>query len=139
MGRRIQRHRTGRLGETLVAWQLRLTGHRIVTRNWRTPAGEVDILAEKAGRLLLVEVRSRRHTERTPLAYRVDSTKLERLERIVRWLRAHARLDRRPGHRTDGLGDASRAARPPVRLRIAFVTFRGPERGIRWWDPSPSD
>ncbi|MCD7969360.1 MAG: YraN family protein [Alistipes sp.] len=49
----------GRLGEeATVAW-LQRHGFRIVERNWRAGRYEVDIIAERAGELHIVEVKCR--------------------------------------------------------------------------------
>jgi putative endonuclease len=33
-------------------------GHRLVARRWRGPAGEIDLVMEKAGEVIFVEVKS---------------------------------------------------------------------------------
>lgn len=50
----------GRLGEELAARALAKQGYRIRERNWRCPAGELDIVAEDGGVLAFVEVKARR-------------------------------------------------------------------------------
>jgi putative endonuclease len=57
--RRRRAQRRGRLAEWLCCWHLRLRGWRIVARDWRCPAGEIDILARRGGRLAIIEVKSR--------------------------------------------------------------------------------
>lgn len=49
----------GRKGETLAAWALRLKGYRILAQRVRTPVGEIDLVAEKAGIVAFVEVKAR--------------------------------------------------------------------------------
>ena len=51
--------RTGLLGEVLAARYLREKGYRIAAANYRGGGGEVDIIAEKAGQYVFVEVKSR--------------------------------------------------------------------------------
>jgi putative endonuclease len=51
--------RRGRSAELLCCWQLRLFGWRIIARDWRCPAGEIDIIARRGGVLAIVEVKSR--------------------------------------------------------------------------------
>ena len=53
----------GRLGEELVARALAARGYRIRERNWRCPAGELDIVAEDGDVLAFVEVKTRRGRE----------------------------------------------------------------------------
>lgn len=55
-----QRIGLGRRGEELAAQELRRQGYEIVERNWRCPAGEVDIVARRGAVWAFVEVRTRR-------------------------------------------------------------------------------
>ena len=55
-----RRQRLGRAGEELVAAHLAAAGQTVMLRNWRCPAGEVDIVARDGDTLVLVEVRTRR-------------------------------------------------------------------------------
>lgn len=59
-----RRKALGKLGESLAARELERRGYRIVERNWRCPAGEMDLVAEQRGVLVFVEVRTRRGRER---------------------------------------------------------------------------
>ncbi|MHA7986864.1 YraN family protein [Rathayibacter sp. CAU 1779] len=52
----------GRRGEDLAARYLRQQGYRILARNWRCAQGEIDIVAEKAGAVAVVEVKTRSST-----------------------------------------------------------------------------
>ena len=49
----------GRFGEGLCASLLVRRGMSIVARNWRCPAGEVDVVADDCGTHVLVEVKTR--------------------------------------------------------------------------------
>ncbi|MEN3952208.1 YraN family protein [Iodidimonas sp. SYSU 1G8] len=51
--------RAGRMAETLCVWALRLKGYRILARNWKTAAGEADIVARRGGLIAFVEVKAR--------------------------------------------------------------------------------
>ncbi len=50
----------GRRGEEVAADYLRQQGYVLLARNWRCPAGEVDIVAREGETLAFVEVRTRR-------------------------------------------------------------------------------
>lgn len=50
----------GRRGETLAAWFLRLKGYRILEARYKTPVGEIDLIARRSGVTVFVEVKSRR-------------------------------------------------------------------------------
>ena len=54
-----QRKQTGRRGEALAAAHLAEKGYRIIARNWRCRAGELDIVAQIGDVLVFVEVRAR--------------------------------------------------------------------------------
>lgn len=53
----------GRHAETLCAWHLRLTGWRIVARDFRTAVGEIDIAARRGRILAIIEVKARPNLE----------------------------------------------------------------------------
>jgi putative endonuclease len=54
------RKRLGERGEDAAAAFLDRTGMTVVERNWRCPAGEVDIVALDDQTIVLVEVKTRR-------------------------------------------------------------------------------
>ena len=56
----MQRGELGRLGEDFAAGLLIAEGYRVIERNFRCKAGEVDIIAEKNGEISFVEVKTRR-------------------------------------------------------------------------------
>ena len=51
--------RLGRAGECRAVWFYRLRGYRIVARNVRLPAGEIDLVARRGRTLVIVEVKTR--------------------------------------------------------------------------------
>src|SRR5687768_12439394 len=53
----------GRRGEMLAAWYLRAKLYRIRDMRFKTAVGEIDIVAERAGTIAFVEVKSRTRTE----------------------------------------------------------------------------
>ena len=53
------RRELGRRGEDLAAKRLQAEGYRILARNYRCVAGEVDLVAEDGDWLVFVEVRTR--------------------------------------------------------------------------------
>ena len=52
--------RIGNEGENIAATELTRRGCRIIERNFRCRIGEIDIIAEKDGILIFVEVKARR-------------------------------------------------------------------------------
>lgn len=55
----FERKRLGQLGEDLAAKLLQDHGYKILERNFRSKVGELDIVAEESGWLVLVEVKCR--------------------------------------------------------------------------------
>lgn len=49
----------GRRGEGLAACWLRLKGYRLLARNFRSGAGEIDLVARRGAVLAMVEVKTR--------------------------------------------------------------------------------
>lgn len=50
----------GRLGERLAAERLAALGYEVVARNYRCPAGEIDLVTRQGEAWVFVEVRARR-------------------------------------------------------------------------------
>jgi putative endonuclease len=88
----------GRAAEEAASAALRRAGYRVLARNCRTPFGEIDIVAERRGSLVFVEVKARRPggTAGTP----EDALTRPKLRRVAR---AAAHLAR-----TKGLADSPR-------------------------------
>ncbi|MZQ81607.1 YraN family protein [Paenibacillus sp. 5J-6] len=62
------RKELGKLGEDAALAFLNNMDYRILERNWRCRTGELDIIAEQAGTLVFIEVRTRRTTGHYGLA-----------------------------------------------------------------------
>lgn len=56
---RRQRYRRGLAAERLAAWLLVAKGYRILARRYRTPVGEIDIIARRGRSVAFVEVKRR--------------------------------------------------------------------------------
>lgn len=80
----------GRFGEELAAQHLRQCGMEVLDRNWRTRAGELDIVARDGGTLVVCEVKTRRTVDfGHPLAV-VTPVKLRRLRHLAcEWVQSH--------------------------------------------------
>ncbi len=65
----------GDFGERVAAAHLEAKGYRIRERNFRTREGEIDIIAECAGTLVFVEVRTRRGAAMGSAAESVTASK----------------------------------------------------------------
>jgi putative endonuclease len=60
---RRRRHNRGLNAESIVAAVYILTGHRILGRRFKTPVGEIDLIALKKNRVAFIEVKRRPSTE----------------------------------------------------------------------------
>ena len=56
---RRRAQRAGHLAEAACAWLLRLKGYRILARRFRSPLGEIDIIARRGGLVVAIEVKRR--------------------------------------------------------------------------------
>ncbi len=73
------RRALGELGERLAAEHLTAKGYRIRERNFRTAAGEIDIVAEAGGVLAFVEVKCRRGSSMGTAAESLSAAKQRRM------------------------------------------------------------
>ena len=79
----------GKLGEDFTADYLVKNGYDIITRNYRKPCGEIDIVASKGDILVFVEVKTRRY--RSLVRYgskskKVPSSWLEAFDALINLL-----------------------------------------------------
>ena len=68
---------SGRRGERIAAWWLRLKGWHILDKRVRTPAGEVDLVARKGNLIAFVEVKMRATS--AELDFAIDERRLTRV------------------------------------------------------------
>jgi putative endonuclease len=85
---RERAYRSGVFAESLVALLLRLKGYRIVARRYKTPVGEIDLVALKGRRLAFVEVKRRKTRE--DAAWTLPTRQRRRIVRAAQyWLAGH--------------------------------------------------
>lgn len=88
-GRRTARQR-GNEAEELALAHLRDHGLRLLARNWRIRAGELDLIMEQAQTVVFVEVRYRGSSAWSDGAASVDTRKQQRLIHAAQaWLQHH--------------------------------------------------
>ncbi len=79
--------------ETICLWLLRLKGYRILARNWRSPFGEIDLIARRGEILAVIEVKARK--DLTAAAESVTWRQRERIRRAaLMFLAARPELSR---------------------------------------------
>ncbi len=53
------RHELGKIGEDLAVQYIKKKGYKVIERNYRTPYGEIDIIAYDNDVLVFIEVKTR--------------------------------------------------------------------------------
>ncbi|MDT4926850.1 MAG: putative endonuclease [Pseudonocardiales bacterium] len=77
----------GRFGEQVAAEHLESAGLRVIARNWRCRAGELDIIARDGSELVFVEVKTRSSLTFGEPAEAVDWAKAARIRRLaLQWM-----------------------------------------------------
>ena len=74
---RVGAEKRGRQAERIAGWWLRLKGWSILDRRVRTRAGEIDLVARRAGIVAFVEVKARASDADLDLA--IDERRLARV------------------------------------------------------------
>ena len=92
----------GARGERRAAWFYRLRGYRIVERNVRLPAGEIDLVVKRGAQVVIAEVKTRQSLAAGEGHEAVHRVKRERLIK---------------------LGDQYAARHPDVRLRYDILSL----------------
>lgn len=99
----LAKDQLGRRGEATAAEFLKDEGLLIVDRNWRCPAGEIDLVAVEGSTLVIVEVKTRSSDDFGQPLEAISAAKLERLYRLaLTWARTHEL--RFSGFRIDAVG-----------------------------------
>ncbi|NOZ25547.1 MAG: YraN family protein [Nitrospirae bacterium] len=74
---------TGKEGESLALGYLKKKGYRIIATNYRTPMGEIDIVAKDGDTIVFVEVKTRRSLSHGHPLEAVTMRKQQRLRRLA--------------------------------------------------------
>jgi putative endonuclease len=87
----VERYRLGHSSEMMAIALLIAKGYLILERRYRSPVGEVDIIARRGRRLAFIEVKHRPTLEES-----AESITPRQQERVMRaaewWLKGHARV-----------------------------------------------
>ncbi|MEW6388268.1 MAG: YraN family protein [Thermodesulfobacteriota bacterium] len=88
----VSNQQLGASGEDLAAQALKKQGYKIVERNYRTPLGEIDLIARHRGTLVFIEVKTRRSTRFGPPQDAVSPAKQARLRKLADYYLKQKRL-----------------------------------------------
>ena len=92
----MNRRSIGQGGEDLAWNHLRRAGYTLVARNFRSRYGEIDLVVERGGVIVFVEVRSRRGDRFGTALESIDARKQRQIGRMAAEFLARRRLgDRR--------------------------------------------
>src|SRR4051812_37608730 len=109
-----RRHALGGYGERLAARHLVQQGMVLLDRNWRCPAGEIDLVLRDGDVLVVCEVKTRSTNACGSPHEAVTPAKLDRLQRLgLLWAEAH---HVRPAETRIDLGAVHRPRRGPSSL-----------------------
>lgn len=86
----------GSRGEDAAALYLKRHGYRIVERNFRVPAGEIDIVAGQGDILVFAEVKTRRSDSCGVPAQAVNYYKQQKIIKTAKWFLRQRHLEECP-------------------------------------------
>jgi putative endonuclease len=107
-----QRRKLGERGEDAAAAYLERSGMTVVERNWRTQAGEVDVVALDGDTIVLCEVKTRRSTAKGTPEEAITPAKRRRYARLAEAYLQHAGVE------------------TPVRFDVITLLVIGPDRAL---------
>ncbi len=102
MSRKLSPRDLGAKGERRAAWFYRLRGYRVLERNARLPAGEIDLVVKRGATIVIAEVKTRQ----TRLAGE-----------------GHEAVNRAKRERMIKLGDQYAARHPQAQLRYDILSI----------------
>ncbi|MEK7732252.1 MAG: YraN family protein [Planctomycetota bacterium] len=102
----------GRQGERAAARYLRRRRYRILARNYRCVAGEIDLIASQAATIVFVEVKTRQPDEGQDDRLPVRGEQQGRITRAARYFLMHPAAADRP-YRFDVISVAFSSRRKP--------------------------
>jgi putative endonuclease len=73
----------GNYGERVAAAFLRRHGYRVLTRNYKTPRGEIDLVCRHGEILVFVEVKTRARVDIVPPSDSIDERKEDALRKAA--------------------------------------------------------
>lgn len=86
--KRVAAYRGGHRAESLAAWFLRLQLYRIVATRYKTPVGEIDLIATRFGVTVFIEVKARK--QKSGYAEALEAVNTARISRAAQyWLAKH--------------------------------------------------
>ncbi|MFP3866758.1 MAG: YraN family protein [Desulfobacteraceae bacterium] len=88
----LSRRILGQAGEDLAVATLKRQGYKILERNYTTPLGEIDLIAQHQGALVFVEVKTRQSQAFGSAREAISRRKQTRLQRLAQYYLKQRRL-----------------------------------------------
>lgn len=115
----ISRRELGERGEALACRHLQEAGYLILARNFRTPFGELDLVASEAQTLVFVEVKTRRSDRCGTGVDAVTGAKQRKIVQMAQAYLAARHFDPWPTCRFDVVEVTISAHVPPAILHLS--------------------
>lgn len=77
----MNKKKLGKMGEEIASEYLKKLGYKIVTKNFRTRYGEIDLICEKNDSIIFVEVRTKSNLNLLSPEESITSKKIDRLKK----------------------------------------------------------
>ena len=110
----MNNYRTGLRAENIAAWFMRFQGYRIAARRFKTPVGEIDLIACRGRTLVFIEVKARDTLDNA--LFSIQPRQARRIVRAAEYYLAGRR------HQGDIRFDVI-AIRPPFRVKHIRAAF----------------
>lgn len=111
----VTRHDKGMEGEELAARYLKERGIEVITRNFRCPIGEIDMVGRHGKTVVFIEVRSRTDSRFGLPQESITRSKQKRLTRLAQWYLKRFGLEREP-----------------ARFDVVAILWRDGEPEVKW-------
>ncbi len=111
----------GASGERAAGQYLKSRGMKIIARNYKCPAGELDLIAADEKTIVFVEVKTLKSDADADPENKINPVKQRKLETVARyWLKAHGEPE--AAYRFDAISVVMDGGKPVVRhIEEAFV------------------
>ena len=105
----------GKKSENLAVWYLKKNGYKIIEQNYRTPLGEIDIIAKEKKTIVFVEVKSRQSIRYGNPKWAVTPKKQRKISMVaLQYLKSTRQMDARA--RFDVVAVTSNRDQPQIEI-----------------------
>jgi putative endonuclease len=110
-----ERQQFGKKSENLAVWYLKKNGYKIIEQNYRTPLGEIDVIAKENKTIVFVEVKSRQSIRYGNPKWAVTPKKQRKISMVaLQYLKSTRQMDARA--RFDVVAVTSNRDQPQIEI-----------------------